>query len=260
MKRRIDTIIPNIVFALIVVAVLVGNSFISNKLYNFIPNYNEQPIFYDNAKAKNINNDSFIYEHLMFDTENIRFSNPTEEEYERILTDILGADWYIALIEMVAKMMNWPIDDNDHLHKLANQMLEYMQIGIDEFGEKRYYIFQGHKTQRGFIEGLLVAFSTERGIEQFVYMDNREINNVKYFKVKLDDFLEWRLLEIAEEYVDYIVTQGFLEPLPGLYFSTKNITSEDHICYIQDVESRITIYYDIISDRPVGFRRNRKEN
>lgn len=262
MKKDVKSIFPTIVFILTVAAVFAANSFISNKLYSIIPTYMEQPISHKNIRQIDINNDSFIYERLMFDTGDIKFSNPTEQEYRDILTDILESDWYAPLIKMTAKEMYWTMywkigNDKESFYKITNEMTGCIQIGTNEFGEDKYYLFQGYREDMGFLEGLLIAFSPEAGLEQFICLDNIEVSSKEYPEVELTNSLRQELADGAKKYVEFISDSGLIEHLPELYFPTDDITIEQNICYIQDSTTQLTVYYDTISDEFIGFRKNK---
>ena len=262
MKRDLKSMFPTIVFVLVVAAIFAVNSFVSNKLYNIIPTYKEQPISYKDERQVNISNDSFVYEHLMFDMRDIKFSNPTEQEYKDILVYMLESNRYISLINMIFKEIYWLPRDNEQLfYEIAYGTTDYIQIGTNERGEEKYYIFQGYTEDRGFIEESLVvfSFSIETGIEQFICMDDRRANSERYPKVELDNILKEELVEEAEKYVELITDSRIIEHLPELYFTTEHIAIERNICYIRDSASQLTVYYDTVSDRVIGFRKNRQE-
>lgn len=250
MKNKIKMTFPNIVFTLIVMAVFSMNSFVSNKLDSFIPTYKEHVILHEDVKQLSINNDSFSYRYLLFDDKGVKFSAPEEKEYAAILK----SDLYASLIKMIDKELGGVIKNDK---KLLFEMQYNMVLGTDEHGEEKYYLYLGYD-DRGLIKELLVAFNIDTGIEQYVCIDNIGGIRYEYSEVELNNFVRQKLADKAKEYIELISDMGLIKPLPELYFPIKYITGDGSICYIQDSTSQLTVYYDTINERAIGFRRNKQ--
>lgn len=252
MKKSIRALLPTILFVFIVAAILMINSIVSGKLHSLIPTYKGQSVHHKNNSQINITKDLFTYRDLMFDIKNIIFTDPTEQEYAAIWE----SDVLVSIMDAIGGEAGEVLVENGVLL----QDIKYsIFVGFNESGEKKYYINQGYKGRdKRTVQELMVIFSIEGGVELFVFMDsmdNMASDRGEYTEVRLDNSLRRKLVRKAEEYVENFSDNGLIKDISELYFPTKYITSRRNICYIQDSQSQITVYYDIMSDKIVGFQR-----
>ncbi len=259
MKKDKKPVLPTLLFICIVAAIFIANSMVSGKLDNIIPTHKRRAVFYENGRQMNITNESFSLPFFEVSDQNNILKPVTQREYDTISQ----CDFFRPLMEMIDREIT--VQARGH-EELPDGIYRSMFFMTDESGHKKYYAIGSFMNDNTYKE-LMAAFTPEKGVELFICFDNivygrgvmihPSTSSVLKDESSFNNSLKQTIIDEAVRYMNYIIRQGLTDISSELYFSTKSIMVEGNLCFIQDSASQVTVFYDWVNEKVVGFQKNK---